>query len=78
MLTKNWQESKTIIANLLSLLAVMGGAFGYNLGLTPAIQTEIVVGILALHGGIMAVFNILRRLSTDKGIAKTEKAPKNA
>ncbi len=68
---KNWYQSKTIVANLLALLvsfAVMGGV---NLDVTPAIQSELVAGF-------MAIVNIFLRFDTNASIGKVEKASSDA
>ncbi len=71
MLTKNWYSSKTIVANLLALLASFAVMAGVDAGLTPAIQSELVAGF-------MAVVNICLRLDTSSSIGKVEKPAKDA
>lgn len=58
--TKGWWASKTIWLNGLAFIAAVSGAFGVDLGLTAAVQAEIVIGI-------MAVVNVgLRAVTTKK------------
>lgn len=61
-MTKAWYASKTLWVNALALIATLAGAFGIDLGLTPEVQAEVGVGI-------MAVVNIILRLTTSKAIS---------
>lgn len=45
---KSKLQSKTLWTNGLALLASLAMAFGLDLGLTGAVQAEIVVGIMAV------------------------------
>ena len=57
MESKSWYASKTLWVNLLAMVATILGAFGIDLGLTPEVQTEIAVGV-------MAAVNVVLRLVT--------------
>ena len=61
MESKKWYVSKTIWVNGVALLAAVLAAFGLDLGLTADVQTEIVVGI-------MAVVNVVLRYVTKSAI----------
>ena len=61
MESKAWYQSKTIWMNLLAFAATMATVFGFDLGLTPEAQAEIVAGI-------MAVVNIVLRFVTTKPV----------
>jgi len=68
---KNWYQSKTIVANLLALLASFAVMAGVKIGLTPEIQAEIVAGF-------MAIVNIFLRFDTNASIGKVDKPVKDA
>lgn len=69
MEAKPWYASKTLITNLVAGAVAIATAFGLDLGMTPEAQTAIV-------GGIMAVANIILRLTTKGPISgKPPKAP---
>lgn len=68
---KNWYQSKTIVANLLALLASFAVMGGVNIDLAPAVQSELVAGF-------MAIVNIFLRFDTNASIGKVEKPAKNA
>jgi len=55
------RSSKTIIFNVLATVAAVTGAFGIDVGLTPEVQAEVVVGVVA-------VANVVLRLITNTGI----------
>jgi len=57
METKPFYKSKTLWANLLAGLAAILTSFGFTFGLDPENQTAII-------GGIMAIANMLLRLTT--------------
>ena len=63
---KNWYQSKTIVANLLALLASFAVMGGVNIDLAPTIQAELVAGF-------MAIINIFLRFDTSTAIGKTDK-----
>ena len=56
---KPFWASKTLWVNLLALVASLAAGFGLDLGLDPETQA-------ALIGGVMAVVNVLLRLTTSK------------
>ena len=58
---KRWYASKTVWANVVAFAASITAAFGLDLGLNPAVQAQIV-------GGVMAVVNIILRFMTDSPI----------
>ena len=58
---KSWYESKTIWVNLVAFVGSVGIMSGYNLGLTPDVQAEIVAAIM---GGV----NIVLRLLTGRAV----------
>lgn len=62
METKPFWASKTLWVNAIAMVAAVSGAFGVDLGLDPETQTAIV-------GGVMAVVNIVLRLTTDKAVS---------
>lgn len=68
---KNWYQSKTIVANLLALLASFAVMGGVNIDLAPAVQSELVAGF-------MAIVNIFLRFDTNSSIGKVEKPAKDA
>lgn len=55
--SKSWFASKTLWVNFIALIATAAGAFGIDLGLTPEVQGQIAVGI-------MAAVNIVLRFMT--------------
>ena len=61
MNSKSWYMSKTLFVNIVALVATVTGAFGLDLGLTPEVQAEVAVGV-------MAVVNIILRLITSRPI----------
>ncbi len=61
MQSKPFYMSKTLWINVLAAAAALAGAFGIDVGLTPEVQVAIV-------GGVMAVLNILLRLTTKTAI----------
>lgn len=61
--TKPWYLSKTLIVNVLAGLATVLGVFKIDVGLTPEVQAQLVVGILA-------VANIVLRLVTKAPVGK--------
>ena len=63
MEAKHWFMSKTLWANALAMIAAVTGAVGMDLGLTPEVQAQIVVGI-------MAVVNIFLRIVTKSPVGK--------
>lgn len=54
--TKSWYTSKTIWVNGLAFLAVLASAVGLDLGLTPEVQAEIAVGIIAVVNLVLRYF----------------------
>ncbi len=58
---KPFWASKTLWVNTLAAIAAFAGVFGLDLGLTAEVQTQIVVGV-------MAVVNILLRLVTSSAV----------
>ncbi len=58
---KPWYESRTIWANAIAGTAAISVAFGFDLGLTPEVQSSIVAGVLA-------VVNVILRMITKTGI----------
>ncbi len=58
---KKWYASKTIWINALAFAAAASAAFGWDLGLTPEVQAEIAVGV-------MAVVNVALRFVTKSGV----------
>lgn len=60
---KPWYASKTLWVNGLTIIAAVSGAVGFDLGLTTEVQTQIVVGILA-------VANVVLRLTTKTAVGK--------
>lgn len=60
--SKPFWASKTIWANILSLIATIATVFGVDLGLTPEVQATIIAGV-------MGVVNIALRLVTKTGVA---------
>lgn len=61
---KSFLQSKTLWVNVLALIAAVSGAFGIDVGLDPEAQTAIV-------GGVMAVVNVILRLTTKTGVSVT-------
>lgn len=59
--TKSKWQSKTIWANGLALIATIAGFAGLDVGLSEAVQAEIVVGV-------MAVVNIVLRFVTKTAV----------
>ncbi len=59
--TKAWFASKTLWINFIAVLGAVASAFGLDLGLDPESQVAIV-------GGVMAVVNIVLRLTTTTAI----------
>lgn len=55
------RASKTIIMNILVAIAAVSGAVGIDIGLTPEVQAQIAVGVVA-------VANIAMRFITRSGI----------
>lgn len=62
-MSKPWWSSKTIWVNAIALIASVTVAFGFDLGLTPEVQSHIV-------GGVMGVVNIALRFVTNTAIEK--------
>lgn len=60
--SKPFWASKTIWANILSLIATIATVFGVDLGLTPEAQATIIAGV-------MGVVNIVLRLVTKTGVS---------
>lgn len=60
---KPFWASKTLWINALAAAAAISGAVGIDLGLTPELQAQLVVGV-------MAVVNILLRTVTNTGVGK--------
>ena len=58
---KSWWASKTLWVNVVMLIATVGTAFGFDLGLDPETQVAVV-------GGIMAVVNLVLRFMTKTAI----------
>ena len=63
MVTKQFWASKTLWVNALSAIAAITGAVGIDLGLTPEVQAQVIVGIMAL-------VNIGLRFVTSSGLKK--------
>ena len=61
METKSKWASKTLWANIVAIIATLGGVFGLDLGLTPEVQAQLVAAI-------MAVVNIGLRFVTKTAI----------
>lgn len=61
---KQWYASRTIWTNLISGIGTMGLVFGFDLGLTPEMQAQLVGGILVL----VNVINIILRKVTKTAI----------
>ncbi len=58
---KSWYQSRTIWANAIAGIGAISLALGLDLGLTPDVQSAIVLGVLA-------VVNVVLRLVTKTGI----------
>lgn len=58
---KPFWASKTIWANIVAGVAYVATAFGFDLGLEPDVQVQLV-------GGIMVIVNILLRFVTTKAV----------
>ncbi len=63
--TTVWWQSKTILTNIIAGIVTVGTAFGLNLPIDPDAQVAIV-------GGILAVVNIILRLTTKTAITATK------
>lgn len=61
MNSKPWWASKTIWANVLSLIATIATVFGLDLGLTPEVQATIIAGVVS-------IVNIVLRGVTKTGV----------
>ena len=61
-MSKTWWQSKTIWANVIAFVATIAGMFGFDWGLTPETQAQIVAAV-------MAVVNVVLRFITDKPIS---------
>ena len=61
-MSKTWWQSKTIWANVIAFVATIAGMFGFDWGLTPEVQAQIVAAV-------MAVVNVVLRFITDKPIS---------
>tara|TARA_B100002049_G_scaffold235752_1_gene220851 strand:- start:260 stop:454 length:195 start_codon:yes stop_codon:yes gene_type:complete len=64
MNSKPFWASKTIIVNIVALIAAIATAFGLDVGLDAETQGTIVAGI-------MAVVNVGLRLVTDRPVGKS-------
>ena len=62
METKPFWTSKTLWVNALALVAAMTGAFGWDIGLDPEMQTAIV-------GAVMGMVNIVLRFITKSAVS---------
>lgn len=58
---KNWYQSKTILFNILALVVMIAGAFGFG-GFTPSPEVQEIASVL------MTVMNIVLRFYTSKSI----------
>lgn len=65
--SKPWYMSKTMWANIIALVVAVLGGFGIDIGLTPETQVSIVAGI-------MAVLNVVLRLTTKSGVTMKKAA----
>ena len=61
MESKSWYASKTIWANIVAFAATIGVIGGVDLGLTEAVQAEMVAAV-------MAVVNVVLRLVTTQAV----------
>ena len=61
MESKPWYASKTLWVNAIAVVLALVGAFGIDIDVTPETQA-------ALVGGIMAVVNIVLRLTTTTAV----------
>ncbi len=61
---KVWYKSKTIWVNGLTVVGLMFGLFGIDVGLDESTKNEIAVGVIA-------VVNLILRIMTSSGISLT-------
>ena len=60
-MTKKWYHSKTLYTNIIGIVVVLVTAFGYE---------DASAEILAIEGSILAVVNLVLRLTTNQGLEK--------
>lgn len=64
---KNWYQSKSIWGGIITVLAVLLGAFGYTLtGDDQAALVEIVSAIVGAIGGLLAIYGRVKASKTVK------------
>lgn len=61
---KPWYKSKTIWGSIVAVLALIAGAFGYNVG--PEAQAEIVTGLIGVVGGVFAIYGRIKAVDKVK------------
>lgn len=65
---KNWWQSKTIWGGIITVLAVVLGAFGYTLtGDDQSLLVDIVSTIVGAIGGLLAIYG---RVKASKKVSK--------
>ncbi len=60
-MTKKWYRSRLLWTNVIGIAVVLTTAFGYE---------DVSAEILAIEGSILAVINLVLRLTTNQGLEK--------
>ncbi len=64
MNTKPWYKSKTIIGSIVAILALIAGAFGYEVG--PEAQEELVTALIGVVAGGFAIYGRIKAVDKVK------------